>query len=244
MSPRLIQQFSKRSKERDLAVKRQEQKLGRKLTRNEVAHLVHQTRPKKLPGATEHQVRASQLGELGFFDKRSLRKVIESATGQPQDLPQRVTTVDAIEHGIAHVFERHSVAPQHLILEAGLIKGCGQLDLEQLKEKLAADATLVSVGSEFSTWDILTKELFLIHSVNAGRDALPPIADRYVPPQKLGPDQRNALRHVLTSRDRFGDRHAAKGFAFASSGTDDRCQSHFRPDSATSVVQPFRPGRR
>lgn len=203
VSPRLIEQFSKRSKERDLAVKRQEQKLGRKLTRNEVAHVVHQTRPKKLKGATDEQVREQQLGELGFFDKRGLRKVVEAANGQPKDLPQRVTTDDAIEHGIAHVFERASVVPQHRILEAALVKGRGQLNLQQLKEKLTAVATLIGVGSEFSTRDILTKELFLIHTVNAGRDAIPPIADRYEPSQKLGPDQRNALVHVLTSRDRF-----------------------------------------
>jgi len=203
VSPKLIEQFSKRSKERDLAVKRQEHKLGRKLTRNEVAHVVHQTRPKKLKGATDEQVREQQLGELGFFDKRSLRKVVEGATGQTDDWPQRVTADDAIEHGIAHVFERASVVPQHRILEAALVKGRGQLNLEQLKEKLAADASLVGVGSEFSTRDILTQELFLIHTVNAGRDALPSIADRYEPPDKLGPDQRNALVHVLTSRDRF-----------------------------------------
>ncbi len=203
VSPRLIEKFSKRSQERNLAVKRQEQKLGRKLTRNEVAHVVHQTRPKKLKGATDEQVREQQLGELGFLDKRGLRKVVEAANGQPKDLPQRVTTDDAIEHGIAHVFERASVVPQHRILEAALVKGRGQLNLEQLKEKLAADASLVGVGSEFSTRDILTSELFLIHTVNAGRDAIPPVADRYEPSDKLGPDQRNALAHVLTSRDRF-----------------------------------------
>ena len=42
-------------------------------------------------------------------------------------------------HGIAHVFERNSVAPQHKILEAALVKGCGQLDLAQLKDELADD---------------------------------------------------------------------------------------------------------
>ena len=48
VSPKLIEQFSKRSKERDRAVRDQEQKLKRRLTHNEVSHLVHQTRPKKL----------------------------------------------------------------------------------------------------------------------------------------------------------------------------------------------------
>jgi hypothetical protein len=92
----------------------------------EIAHVVHQTRPKKIKGATDEQVRRQQLGEIGFFEKRALRKVVEAANGQPRDVAQRVTTDDAIEHGVQHVFERQSVARQHQLLEAALVKGCGQ----------------------------------------------------------------------------------------------------------------------
>ena len=70
---KFIERFSKRSQQRDMAVKRQEAKLGRKLTKQEVAHVVHQSRPKKLKGASDEQVRQQQLGEIGFFEKRSLR---------------------------------------------------------------------------------------------------------------------------------------------------------------------------
>ena len=202
VSPQLIERFSKRSKERDLAVKRQEQRLGRSLTRNEIAHVIHQTRPKKLKGASEEQVRDQQLGELGFFDKRALRKVVEGASGTVQDRPIRVTEQDALQHGIAHVFERTSVVPQHRILEAALVKGRGQLNLDLLKKSFGDNPSVVGVGSEFSTREILTLELFLIRTVNAGRGALPPITDRYEPTDHLGPDQRNALVHVLTSCDR------------------------------------------
>ncbi len=203
VSPTLIDQFSKRSKERDSAVARAEQRLGRKLTRNEIAHVVHQTRAKKIKGATDEQVRQQQLGEIGFFEKRALRKVVAAANGQPQDVTPRVTTDDAIEHGLQHVFERQSVAPQHKFLEAALVKGCGQLDLPLLKEKLAERSELVRVGSEFSTRDILTKELSLIRTVNANIDTVAPITKRYEPPSHLGPDQRKALAHVLTSPDQF-----------------------------------------
>ena len=48
VDPKLIERFSKRSQQRDMAVKRQEQKIGRKLTKKEVSHVVHQSRPKKL----------------------------------------------------------------------------------------------------------------------------------------------------------------------------------------------------
>ena len=81
----LIERFSKRSQQRDMAVKRQESKLGRKLTKQEIAHVVHQSRPKKLKGASDEQVRRQQLGEIGFFEKRALRKVVAAADGQPED---------------------------------------------------------------------------------------------------------------------------------------------------------------
>ena len=200
---KFIERFSKRSQQRDMAVKRQEQKLGRKLTKQEVSHVVHQSRPKKLKGASDEQVRQQQLGEIGFFEKRALRNVVAAADGLPKDFAQRVGTDEAVSHGIGHVFERHSVVPQHKILEAALVKGCGQLDLKQLKDELNGKTNLVRVGSEFSTRDILAKELHLIRTVNAGVEALAPIARDYQPSSRLGPDQRKALAHVLTSPDQF-----------------------------------------
>jgi conjugative relaxase-like TrwC/TraI family protein len=200
---KFIERFSKRSQQRDMAVKRQEAKLGRKLSKQEVSHVVHQSRPKKLKGASDEQVRQQQLGEIGFFEKRALRNVVAVADGLPKDFAQRVGTDEAVSHGIHHVFERHSVAPQHRILEAALVKGCGQLDLKQVKKELVERPELVRVEGEYSTRDILAKELFLIRSVNAGVEALKPIAADYEPSSRLGLDQRKALAHVLTSPDQF-----------------------------------------
>ena len=202
VEPELIERFSKRSKERDAAVAKEQLRLGRKLTKDEVANVVHQTRPKKLKGASDEQVRKQQLGEIGFFEKRALRKVVAGADGRPKDFAQRVGTDEAVEHGLAHVFERNSVAPEHRILEAALVKGRGQLDLAQLKEKLAADDHLVRVGSEYSTRHILSRELALIRMVNAGIEAVAPVTRRYEAPAYLGHDQRKAVAHVLTSPDR------------------------------------------
>jgi conjugative relaxase-like TrwC/TraI family protein len=203
VAPELIDRFSKRSQQRDLAVKCQEAKLGRKLTKQEIAHVVHQCRPKKVKGTSDDQVRRKQLGEIGFFEKRALGKVVKAANGQSGDFAHSVTMRAAVDHGIAHVFERASVAPQHKILEAALVNGCGQLDLPLLKNALAQRSELVRVGSEFSTRDILTKELSLIGAVNAAFDSIAPITNRYEPSPHLGPDQRKALAHVLSSPDRF-----------------------------------------
>ena len=202
VEPELIERFSKRSKERDAAVAKEQLRLGRKLSKDEVANVVHQTRPKKLKGASDEQVRKQQLGEIGFFEKRALRKVVAGADGRPKEFAQRVGTDEAVEHGLAHVFERNSVAPEHRILEAALVKGRGQLDLAQLKEKLAADDHLVRVGSEYSTRHILSRELALIRTVNAGIEAVAPVTRHYEAPAYLGHDQRKAVAHVLTSPDR------------------------------------------
>jgi hypothetical protein len=184
-------------------VKRQEAKLGRKLTKQEIAHVVHQSRPKKLKGASDDQVRRQQLGEIGFLEKRALRKAVEAANGQSRDFTHSVTRHDAVDHSIAHVFERASVAPQHKLLEAALVKGYGQLNLPLLKNALAERSELVRVGTEFSTRDILTKELSLIRTVNATIDTVAPITNHYEPAPHLGSDQRKALTHVLNSSDRF-----------------------------------------
>ena len=202
VEPELIERFSKRSKERDAAVAKEQLRLGRKLTKDEVANVVHQTRPKKLKGASDEQVRKQQLGEIGFFEKRALRKVVAGANGRPMTPAETVSEYAAVEHGLAHVFERNSVAPEHRILEAALVKGRGQLDLAQLKEKLAADDHLVRVGSEYSTRHILNRELALIRTVNAGIEAVAPVTRHYEAPAYLGHDQRKALAHVLTSPDR------------------------------------------
>ena len=200
---KLIERFSKRSQQRDLAVKRREQEVGRKLSKKEVAYVVRQTRAKKVTGISDEQVRKQHLGEIGFFEKRALRKVVEAADGRPASPPQSVSALAAVEHGMSHVFERQSVVPQHKILEAALIKGCGQLDLDWLKRKLAEDDRLVRVGSEYSTRDILNKELMLIRSVNQGLNTVKPVVNRYERESFLAPDQRKALSHVLTSPDRI-----------------------------------------
>ncbi|HYT61107.1 MAG TPA: MobF family relaxase, partial [Haliangiales bacterium] len=203
VEPELLERFSKRSQQRDMAVEVREQKLGRKLTKQEVSHVVHQSRPKKLKGASDEQVRRQQLGEIGFFEKRALRKAVERANGLPVIPAETVTESDAVRHGLDHVFERNSVVPQQRILEAALVRGCGQLDLAQLKETLANDDSLVRVGSEYSTRQILNRELYLIRSVNAAIESVAPVNRFYEPPVRLGPDQRKALAHVLTSPDRF-----------------------------------------
>jgi hypothetical protein len=199
---KLIERFSKRSQQRNAAVAREEKRLGRKLTNDEVSHVVHQSRPRKLKDASEDQVRGQQLDELGFLEKRGLKKLVVQANGVRKDFSERVTLSAATDYALAHVFARQSVAPEHQLLEAALVKACGQIELPELKRTLGADKDLVRVGSEFSTRSILEAELKLIHTVNAGLGTVSPMARHFPLSQKLGDDQRAALELVLSSSDR------------------------------------------
>ena len=64
VSPALCQRFSKRAEERDAMVAKMERELGRKLSNNEISHVVHQTRSRKLKGITTEEVRRRQLAQL------------------------------------------------------------------------------------------------------------------------------------------------------------------------------------
>lgn len=203
VSPKLIQQFSKRAQQRNVAVAKKEKELGRKLTNDEVSHVVHQSRPQKQKNVSDRDVRSGQLSEIGFFEKRALRALVAQADGQCKETVAQVTVAESVKHALEHVFARQSVAPEHKLFEAALVKGCGQLDLEEVKYALETRPEIIRVGRELSTREILRAELGLIRAVNNGLNAVTPIAPRFQVAETLGKDQRAALGLVLSSTDRI-----------------------------------------
>jgi conjugative relaxase-like TrwC/TraI family protein len=203
VKPDIIARFSKRAQQRNAAVAREEKRLGRKLSNDEVSHAVHQSRPRKRKDVSERDVRAAQLDEIGFFEKRALRAVVAEAQGVRKDFRETVHLGAAMDHAIEHAFSRQSVAPEHALLEAALVKGCGQLVLPELRRAFAQSDRLVHVGAEFSTKEILGAELTMIRAVNDGLNAVAPLAPHFEVSAKLGADQRAALGLVLSSADRI-----------------------------------------
>lgn len=203
VKPDIIERFSKRAQQRNAAVAREEKRLGRKLTNDEVSVVVHKTRARKVKNVPEDKVRKAQLDEIGFFEKRALRAVVAQAQGQRVEFKERVTASEAIRHSVDHAFARQSVAAEHELLEAALVKGCGQLDLPALKRELGTRPELVHVGAEYSTREILNLELWMIRHVNRSLGVVEPIAPKHRVTETLGVDQRAALKLVLSSCDRI-----------------------------------------
>ncbi len=203
VAPTLCQRFSKRAQQRDAAVKAVEQKLGRKLSHNEVAHAVHQTRARKVSGISTAEVRRHQLDQLSPSELRSLQALRRSADGERRGFTTPVEEDAALRLASDHLFERHSVVTQEQLLQHALIEGRGQVDLATLKQVMAGETEFVRVERELSLRSILAAELALVRTVDSGKDSLAAIHPGFVPSPQLGPDQRDALQHLLCSPDRF-----------------------------------------
>jgi conjugative relaxase-like TrwC/TraI family protein len=198
----VLKRFSKRAQQRDQAVLEMEQKLGRKLSNDEISHVVHQSRAKKLKSISTAEVRERQLAQLQPDELQALQKLSAAVqrTGQPHIAGLEKQTLD---YAVAHVFERKSVVPEHELLTTALAHRQGEVDLGNLKQEVKYSAELVKTERGFSTKGILATELALIQTVNAGCDSVAPLHPGYRPADWLGEDQQRAMYHVLRTSDRI-----------------------------------------
>ena len=202
VSETVLQRFSKRSAQKNEVIREMEQKLGRQLSNDEIAHAVHHSRDKKLKDISATEVRARHLAELSPDELATLARLRQSAKGRRIE-SRSVNESQAVTHAVAHVFERKSVAAEHELLEAALAHGHGQIELPKLKEVLRQSPELVATDKGFSTREILMTELALIAAVTDGKSAAAPLNFDYHPANWLSPDQQAAIRHVLQSTDRI-----------------------------------------
>jgi hypothetical protein len=132
VSPTMLKLFSKRAQQRDAVVQEMEQKLGRKLSNNEISHAVHQSRAKKLKGISTSEVRERQLAQLSRRSNRSAEfprtRELDKSYQISNDEPKMLA------HAVAHVFERKSVVPEHELMASRAWRVVlGEVDLPTLK---------------------------------------------------------------------------------------------------------------
>jgi conjugative relaxase-like TrwC/TraI family protein len=181
-----------------------EQKLGRKLSNNQIAVAVHRARPKKVNGISQAEVRQHQLDQISSAEHRQLSAVVRLANGSPVRVEHPVDEQQALDHAQEHVFERASTVPEYRLLHAALLQGRGQVELASLKDRIRSSPEFVRVAGELSTREILHGELSLINIVDQGKDRFGPIHPHYIPrDETLGADQRKAVSFILSSPDQI-----------------------------------------
>jgi len=132
------------------------------------------------------------------------------------------TLAEAISHALEHCFERESVRNAHDVWEEAIRYGRGAgFDIEALKaefNRLASgnQSKLVAVGDELTTTLHLERELALLEAVEKGRRSVSVANPDFVVSSKLNPEQREAAKGLVASRDRWnaliGDSGTGKTF--------------------------------
>jgi len=207
VSQEILDNYSRRSAQRDAAIEEFTHKRGRAPTDNEVAVLIRETRADKLQEISTEQVRRRQLERLTADQRNMLGSVREEAIKQrsPFQLDRRVADA-ALGHAQEHVFERLSVAKEHEILTEALRQGRGQVELSALQGILSRERTsgnLIGAGNEIATQASLLRERDIVAAVNRGLDRYDRLGNssQFEPAPQLRDEQRRAVEMVLDSTD-------------------------------------------
>ncbi len=113
----------------------------------------------------------------------------------------------AVQYAVGHSFERKSVVPERQLLAAALRHSVGKATVEQVRH--AASASDLIVGERHgrrmaTTRAVLAEERYVIDFARKGRGTCSAFArshDKFTR-DWLNADQKNAVRHIVESRDR------------------------------------------
>ncbi len=206
-SPELLEKYSQRSAQRDVAIEQFTQEHGRKPTNNEVAVLVRETRADKLTEISTEHLREQQQSRLTPGERRVLQNVREHALEQERHLgPQLSRTSESLEYAEEHIFERHSVVRDHVLLTEALRHGRGQIDLGQLRGTLEMEqmqGSVLRAGHDLATRESLDREQKIIATIDRGVGRYESLGDgrSFAPSAHLREEQKQAVQRVLDSRD-------------------------------------------
>jgi conjugative relaxase-like TrwC/TraI family protein len=130
--------------------------------------------------------------------------------------PVPTTPENALRLAVSHVFDRHSIVDERILLREALIVGRGDVALDQLKEGLRSkieSGEIIRSGKMLTTPEMLALEKSVVSWASDGRNTLPP-AGLYRADEKLSHEQNRAVEKLLNSGDRvsvlIGDAGAGK----------------------------------
>jgi TrwC relaxase len=142
VSQEILDNYSRRSAQRDAAIHEFTHKRGRAPTDNDVAVLIRETRADKLQEISTEQLRCRQFERLTPDQRNTLGSLREEALKQSSPLRIEHRGAQAsLGHSQKHIFERLSVAKEHEILTEALRHGRGEVELSALQGLLSRERT-------------------------------------------------------------------------------------------------------
>ena len=206
ISADLLGTYSVRSAQRDAAIERFTAERGRKPTDNEVAVLVRETRADKLSEIATEKVREQQQARLAPNERYTLQNLRSDSQETPRILHEPSRAAESLQFAKDHLFERNSVVRDHELMAEALRYGRGQIDPGQLRGALEvelAQGSLIGTGNNLATRESLEREQRMIAVVDRGIARYERLGGEreFHPSDRLREEQRQAVHHVLGSKD-------------------------------------------
>jgi conjugative relaxase-like TrwC/TraI family protein len=212
------ERFSKRRAdvERGIAAFRKEH--GREPTTAETHVITTETRSAKLAEASTAQVVRWQRAALSAEELRGLESLKQEALSRVKlSRAEPSLEREAVRQGIAHIFERRSVAAEHEIIAEALNQKLGAVSLERLKAVTAKESQLVtladsgSLGRQCATRSGLDLEKWAVNYVSRTKGQFERLGNAGGLGEKLSAEQREALQTMLASKDQVLSLRGAAG---------------------------------
>ena len=201
ISSDLLERFSKRARERDVAISAREAELGRELTRDEIAVLVRENRAEKQYALTPEQVRGRQLAQVNASELRQLHRLRHTANGPLRRQP--IFLSQAIAQAVEHLLERRTVVSLYEMTAETIRQAHGAHSPEVIKALIVqGHGGLLHADDKVTTQAALDREQALIKKLDAGVGAHPALG--FLPFIKLtglGVEQKSAVQQIFASRD-------------------------------------------
>jgi conjugative relaxase-like TrwC/TraI family protein len=144
----------------------------------------------------------------------SIEKIIRST--QTPIISAPMMPENALSLAVSHVFDRHSIVDERLLLREALVIGRGDVALDEFKEGLRSkieSGEIIQSGKLLTTPEMLALEKSVVSWASHGRNTMPP-AGLYRTDEKLSHEQNRAVDKLLNSGDRvsvlIGDAGAGK----------------------------------
>jgi conjugative relaxase-like TrwC/TraI family protein len=165
-----------------------------------------ETRERKAKHLTSEDLREEWLSRLDETESTALMKAHHKCDGRPL-LPSVGAVQASVAHAILHEFERKSVVPERSLLTTALKRGLGEMLPEQAQAELSKHNLIFATRHKrklVTTREVLHEEQAFTEFARRGRGSCQPLAagKHRFKREWLNASQRNAVEHILQSRDR------------------------------------------
>ncbi|MBK7856647.1 MAG: AAA family ATPase [Bacteroidetes bacterium] len=152
-----------------------------------------------------------QINELTKDEKEK-----ETTHNQVKQTPRKVKAKDCVEHTLSHSFERASVVSERKLLQEAYKHSIGDatITLDEIKSEFYQNKKIVHVKEKYKTLcttkEVLLEEKQMVELAKSGKGKFTPLY-KTLPPINLDGQQKEAIEHVLTTRNQISIIRGAAG---------------------------------